>query len=206
MSELRHCSHHPKCQGPSLIADHATLCPYQSGAECDNDECWLACPYCVYENNGMTPLFSTAAEREEYERTKTKAIDADGLIERLGREVDFLIGAVGGTKTRLLLVEAADELTRPRADLAEANDQCERLTIHSMREGMITLQEIDKRDATIAQRDATIAELVGALSDVWVKDREGIFFCTCGGEGNFRSEVMHSPDCILTRARQGETK
>ena len=48
-SELKGCTQHPQCQGPRLIPHHEIDCPFGAGDDCDNDQCWLGCPYCTSE-------------------------------------------------------------------------------------------------------------------------------------------------------------
>jgi len=48
---LKYCSQHPKCEGPTLIVDHASLCPDGGMEDCDNDHCWVPCTYCVSEGS-----------------------------------------------------------------------------------------------------------------------------------------------------------
>lgn len=47
--DLKFCTQDQRCQGPKLIADHARMCPFGGGDNCDNDQCWLGCPYCSSE-------------------------------------------------------------------------------------------------------------------------------------------------------------
>ena len=44
---MKKCSEHTNCQGPTLIPNHAAECSYGGCDDCDNDECWVPCPYCV---------------------------------------------------------------------------------------------------------------------------------------------------------------
>lgn len=48
-AELKYCTQDPRCQGPRLIANHDQACPLGGGDDCDNDQCWVGCPYCSSE-------------------------------------------------------------------------------------------------------------------------------------------------------------
>lgn len=47
--DLKYCTKRPRCQGPTLIPNHATECPHGAGDDCDNDQCWIGCAYCSSE-------------------------------------------------------------------------------------------------------------------------------------------------------------
>lgn len=47
--DLKYCTQDPRCQGPRLIANHATECPHGAGEDCDNDQCWIGCVFCGTE-------------------------------------------------------------------------------------------------------------------------------------------------------------
>lgn len=40
--ELKYCTQDPRCQGPKLVEGHKCA----AGENCDNDHCWVPCPYC----------------------------------------------------------------------------------------------------------------------------------------------------------------
>lgn len=49
--ELKHCSQHPLCKGPSLVPGHNC----ELGPLCDNDQCWVPCPFCITEDAKGVP-------------------------------------------------------------------------------------------------------------------------------------------------------
>lgn len=44
-TEFLRCTNHPQCLGPRLRDDHDDVC--ETGDECDSDECWRGCKYCI---------------------------------------------------------------------------------------------------------------------------------------------------------------
>lgn len=48
--DMKYCTQDPRCQGPRLIDNHKALCPFENGDDCDNDQCWIGCPYCSTES------------------------------------------------------------------------------------------------------------------------------------------------------------
>lgn len=48
-ADLKYCTQDTRCQGPTLIAEHAKRCPFGASDDCDNDQCWVGCPYCSTE-------------------------------------------------------------------------------------------------------------------------------------------------------------
>lgn len=49
--EPRFCSQHPLCEGPDLAEGHDQTCPFKNGADCDNDQCWKPCAFCISETD-----------------------------------------------------------------------------------------------------------------------------------------------------------
>jgi hypothetical protein len=53
MTDLRHCSNHWLCRGPTPIPEHSKVC--DAGADCDDDMHWTPCRFCTASIEPQVP-------------------------------------------------------------------------------------------------------------------------------------------------------